>query len=75
MERISLKLVDCWELLLLKLFVAIGKRKFGCVAIWAPGAGKTVKAIHFAINQREFNISIRTFVERLDQQPTTQKPK
>jgi hypothetical protein len=36
------------------------------VATSAPGAGKQVKAIHFAINEREFNISVRTFVDRLD---------
>jgi hypothetical protein len=39
---------------------------FGYLAASAPGDSNQVKAIHFAVNEREFNISVRTFVDRLD---------
>jgi hypothetical protein len=65
-EMIRRKFIRLWDTFLLKLFLTIGTRMFGCVAISAPGGLKRIKAIHFAVNQREFNISIRTFVERLD---------
>jgi hypothetical protein len=55
-----------WDALLLRLLLAIGTRIFGCIAISRRGEKNQVRAIHFAINQRELNISMRTFVERLD---------
>jgi hypothetical protein len=64
--RIRLKLIGCWDRFLLKLFLTIGTRMFGYIAASSQGAGKQVKAIHFAINEREFNISVRTFIDRLD---------
>jgi len=65
-EIIRLKFLRWWDALLLQLFLAIGTRMFGCIAISHRGDGKEIRAIHFAINQREFNISIRNFVERLE---------
>ena len=64
--HIRLKLIRCWDRFLLKLFLIIGTRMFGYMAASAPGDGNQVKAIHFAVNEREFNISVRTFVDRLD---------
>jgi hypothetical protein len=64
--RIRLKLISYWDRFLLKLFLSIGTRMFGYVAASAPGDGNQVKAIRFANNEREFNISVRTFVDRLD---------
>jgi hypothetical protein len=64
--RIHLKLIHCWDRFLLKLFLTIGTRMFGYMAASASGDGNQVKAIHFAVNEREFNISVRTFVDRLD---------
>jgi hypothetical protein len=63
--EIMLKLAHWRDAFLLRIFLTIGARVFRCVAVSAPD-GKTVKAIHFAVSQRELNISVRTFVERLD---------
>jgi hypothetical protein len=69
-KLLRLKLVRCyeasWDGLLFRLFVTIGTKMFGCIAMSHGPDGNQVRAIHFAINQREFNISIRRFVERLD---------
>jgi hypothetical protein len=64
-EIIRLKLANWYDAFLLKIFLTIGTRVFRCVAVSAPD-GKRVKAIHFAVSQRELNISMRTFVQRLD---------
>jgi hypothetical protein len=64
--HIRLKLIRCWDTFLLKVFLTIGTRMFGYVAASAPEDGNQVKSIHFAVNEREFNISVRTFVDRLD---------
>jgi len=64
-EIIRLKLANWYDAFLLKIFLTIGARVFRCVAVSAPD-GKGVKAIHFAVSQRELNISMRIFVERLD---------
>jgi hypothetical protein len=63
---IRLKFIRCWDAFLLKLFLTIGTRMFGYVATPAPEDRKQLKAIHFAVNEREFNISVRTFVDWLD---------
>jgi hypothetical protein len=60
--EIRFKFLRMWDAFLLKIFLTIGTRMFGCVAVSAPDR-KKVRAIHFAINQRELNISMRTFVE------------
>ncbi len=69
-QTIRLKLLRCcdasWDALLFRLFVTIGTKMFGCVAISHGPDGNKVRAIHFSVNQREFNCSIRRFVERLD---------
>jgi hypothetical protein len=64
--RIRLKFTRCWDRFLLKLFLTIGTRMFGYIVTSAPEHGKRLKAVHFAVNEREFNISVRTFVDRLD---------
>jgi len=66
-QHIRLKFIRSWDMFLLKLFLALGTRRFGFVATSAPD-GKQLKAIHFAVSAREFNISVRTFVEWLDSQ-------
>ena len=65
-EIIRFKFMQWWDAFLLQLLLRIGTRLFGCVAISRRGDGKRVAAIHFAVSQREFNISVRTLVERLD---------
>ena len=64
-EIIRLKFLCWWDAFLLRLFLAIGTRIFGCVAVSAPDR-KRVRTIHLAISQRELNISMGRFVERLD---------
>jgi hypothetical protein len=64
-QHIRLKFIRCWDTFLLKLFLTLGTRRFGYVATSAPG-GKQLKAIHFAVSEREFNISVRTFVDLLE---------
>jgi hypothetical protein len=64
-QHIRLKFIRCWDTFLLKLFLTLGTRMFGYVATSAPG-GKPFKPIHFAVSEREFNISVRTFVDLLD---------
>jgi hypothetical protein len=64
-QKIRLKFIRSWNIFLLKLFLTLGTRMFGYVATSAPD-GKQLKAIHFAVSPREFNISVRTFVELLD---------
>jgi hypothetical protein len=39
---------------------------FGYIVTSAPDHGKQLKAVHFAVNEREFNISVRTIVDWLD---------
>jgi len=39
---------------------------FGYVTTSAAEDRKQLKAIHFAVNEREFNISVRTFVDFRD---------
>ena len=56
--HIRLKLIHCWDRFLLQLFLTIGTRMFGYVAASGPEDGNQVKAIHFAVNEREFNISV-----------------
>lgn len=64
-QHIRLKFIRCWDTFLLKLFLTLGTRMFGYVTTSAPD-GKQLKAIHFAVSAREFNISVRTFVDLLD---------
>jgi hypothetical protein len=64
--RIRLKFTRCWDRFLLKLFLTIGTRMFGYIVTSAPEHGKRLKAVHFAVNEREFNISVRTIVDWLD---------
>lgn len=64
-QHIRLKFIGWWDAFLLELFLIIGTRMFGYVATSSPD-GKHLKAIHFAVNAREFNISVRTFVDLLD---------
>jgi hypothetical protein len=63
---IRLKFIRCWDTFLLKLFLTIGTRMFGYVATSPSKDRKQLNAIHFAVNEREFNISVRTFVDWLD---------
>jgi hypothetical protein len=72
-EIIRLKFLWWWDAVLLRLLLMIGTRMFGCVAVSHGGDGTEIRAIHFAINQREFNISIRNFVERLDRSYLTRR--
>jgi hypothetical protein len=65
-EKIRLKFLNWWDELLFLWLIMIGTRLFGCIAISHGEDGKKPRAIHFAISQRDFNISIRNFVERLD---------
>jgi hypothetical protein len=39
---------------------------FGYIVTSVPEHGKQLKAVHFAVNEREFNISVRTIVDWLD---------
>jgi hypothetical protein len=64
-QHIRLKFIRWWDTFLLKLFLTLGTRMFGYVATSTPD-GKQLKAIHFAVSEREFNISVRTFVDLLD---------
>jgi hypothetical protein len=64
-DKLRLKLLNWWNELLFLWLIMVGTRLFGCVAI-SRGEDGNPRAIHFAINQRELNISIRNFVERLD---------
>ena len=64
--RIRLKFIRCWDRFLLKLFLTIGTRMFGYIVTSEPEHGKRLKAVHFAVNEREFNISVRTIVDWLD---------
>jgi hypothetical protein len=63
--KLRLKLIRGWDAFRLKIFLTICTRMFGCVAVSAPDK-KRVRAIHFAVNQRELNLSVRDYVERLD---------
>jgi hypothetical protein len=65
-QHIRLKLIYWWELLLLKMFVMIGAQLFGYARIWAPEHRNNVKAVHFAVSERDFDISVRTYVDWLD---------
>jgi len=51
--RIHLKFIRYWDAFLLKLFLAIGTHMFGYVATSASKDRKQLKAIHFAVNERE----------------------
>jgi hypothetical protein len=64
--HIRLKFIRCRDRFLLKLFLTIGTRMFGYIVTSAPEHGKRLKAVHFAVNEREFNISVRTIVDWLD---------
>jgi hypothetical protein len=64
-QHIRLKFIRWWDAFLLKLFLTLGTRMFGYVATSTPD-GRHLKAIHFAVSAREFNISVRTFVDLLD---------
>jgi hypothetical protein len=70
-EKLRLKILNWWDELLFLWLIMIGTRLFGCIAISHADDGRKPRAIHFAINQREFNCSVRRFVERLDRSYVT----
>lgn len=64
-EKIRLKFLNWWKGLLFLWLIMIGTRLFGCIAI-SRGEDGNPRAIHFALDRRAFNISIRSFVDQLD---------
>lgn len=50
----------------IKLFLLLGTRMFNFIQTYCDEQGRT-RAIHFAMSQRDFNISVRTQVELLDE--------
>jgi predicted nucleic acid-binding Zn-ribbon protein len=60
--------MKCSQSVMVKTMLYCGTRLFRYVALWKPPDGDgDVKAVHFANSEADFNTSVRTRVEELDE--------